>query len=75
MCVQAHHSPAVGATKEEASEEVTVGGSGEQREDEEPLLAFGATNLLQHLFLALSSPAVFRLPALAHKWSGKNGCK
>ncbi|XP_071537736.1 sodium- and chloride-dependent glycine transporter 1-like isoform X2 [Panulirus ornatus] len=70
----AHHSPGVGDTKkEEASEVVTDVGSGEHREDEEPLLVFGATNLLQHLFLALASPAVFRLPALAHKWSSKNG--
>lgn len=78
----AHHSPAVGA---EPRESIRVAeGSGRKQnsprvgEDEgleakEPVLAFGATNLLQHLHLALASPALFRLPALAYKWSSPEG--
>lgn len=76
----AHHSPAVGAPREEQkdSEEVEDDAikprKGEEDGDEaERVLAFGATNILQHLHLALASPTLFRLPALAYKWSSKEG--
>ncbi|XP_063841478.1 sodium-dependent serotonin transporter-like isoform X2 [Scylla paramamosain] len=76
----AHHSPAVGAPREEQkdSEEVENDAikprEGEDDGDEsERVLAFGATNILQHLHLALASPTLFRLPALAYKWSSNEG--
>lgn len=76
----AHHSPAVGAPREDQkdSEEVEDDAikprKGEEDGDEaERVLAFGATNILQHLHLALASPTLFRLPALAYKWSSKEG--
>lgn len=60
---------------EEASEGALDPTSKTEGEDEvETSLAFGANNLLQHLFLALASPAVFRLPALCYKWSTQEGC-
>ncbi|XP_042231209.1 sodium- and chloride-dependent neutral and basic amino acid transporter B(0+)-like, partial [Homarus americanus] len=70
-----HHSPAVGEEhkKKQDESETTTETVRSQTDEEEPLLAFGATNLLQHLFLALASPAFFRIPALAYKWSTPNG--
>nr|XP_053627876.1 sodium-dependent noradrenaline transporter-like [Cherax quadricarinatus] len=69
----AHHSPAVGNVRvEDDIESVTVSARN-QIEEDEPVFAFGATNLLQHLCLALASPALVRLPALAYKWSSDEG--
>ncbi|KAK3883970.1 hypothetical protein Pcinc_011723 [Petrolisthes cinctipes] len=71
----AHHSPAVGEDSEKGLKDDEEEDSDPKKDqtEEEPLLAFGATNLFQHLYLALGSPAIFRLPALAYKWSSSNG--
>lgn len=75
-CVQAHHSPAVGRESVVEDEPgIPTVDPGKNVDEEEPLLAFGPTNLLQHLYLALASPALFRLPSLAYKWSSEKGCK
>lgn len=70
----AHHSPAVGRESVVEDEPgIPTVDPGKNVDEEEPLLAFGPTNLLQHLYLALASPALFRLPSLAYKWSSEKG--
>lgn len=46
----------------------------ESKKDKDPLLTYGLSNVLNHLCLALASPAFFRLPALAYKWGSSDGC-
>ncbi|XP_042880429.1 sodium-dependent noradrenaline transporter-like isoform X2 [Penaeus japonicus] len=75
----AHHSPAVGNKPEEDSGEEDEGDTNtealneENKKDKEPLLSYGLSNVLNHLCLALASPALFRIPALAYKWSSNEG--
>ncbi|ROT82496.1 hypothetical protein C7M84_024351 [Penaeus vannamei] len=46
----------------------------ESKKDKDPLLTYGLSNVLNHLCLALASPAFFRLPALAYKWGSRWLC-
>ncbi|XP_037791801.1 sodium-dependent noradrenaline transporter-like [Penaeus monodon] len=75
----AHHSPAVGSNPgadsgDEGEEDTATDAVNEEsKKDKDPLLSYGLSNVLNHLCLALASPAFFRLPALAYKWSSKTG--
>lgn len=75
----AHHSPAVGSKPGEDSGDEGEGDTPldavneESKKDKDPLLTYGLSNVLNHLCLALASPAFFRLPALAYKWGSSDG--
>ncbi|XP_064116075.1 sodium-dependent noradrenaline transporter-like isoform X1 [Macrobrachium nipponense] len=71
----AHHSREIGddnkdktADSETNSEAAGTGSS----KDEEPILKYVIMNVLHQFYLATTSPAIFRTPALAYKWSGKD---